>query len=1742
MKRHASMNRTYRLVWSQVTHTWVAVAENARGHGKSISGRKLMAVLMALLSPLAQAVPVGGQVVSGTGSIAQSGATTTINQTSQNLSLSWQSFNTAPTETVNFVQPSAAAIAVNRIYDTNGTQFLGHLNANGQVYLINPNGILFGAGSQVNVGGLVASTLDINDASLNSATRSFSGNGNGSVVNQGTINGGYVAFIGNTVSNQGTIVANGGTVALGAGNAVTLTFAGNSLVHMQVDQNTLNNLAKNGGLIRADGGMVLLTAGAKNALLASVVNNTGVIEARSVQNVNGTIVLDGGNLGAASNSGTLDASGLGAGETGGTVKVLGGTIDLLAGSNINVSGDAGGGTALVGGNFQGKGPEQNAATATVAANTAINADAVTNGNGGKVVVWSDSHTSFDGSISARGGAAGGNGGSVETSGKKLDIGNNTRVTTLSPLGTAGNWLLDPVDFTIGVGGNITAATLITDLGLGSVTIQTGATMTCTGVACGAGTAGNGDIKLLPNEVVNWAGANSLTLSAYRNIDIGDGATFDASAGTTGNINLYADNTGTGIGTVTYGATNLGFVSVNTGAINIRYNPVNFTAAIPTVYGASNNAGTVNVFKLLNINNASGAVNNKTYDGTTTATLGTAFSLLSSPDNVTVGQRVSLSAAGATATFADKNVANGKTVTLSGYTLTGADAALYYLNGQPANKTANITSASITVSGITAGNKVYDATTAATVNTAGAVLTGKIGADVVTVSATGTFANKNVANGKTVTLSSTYSGADAGNYTFTDQASTTANITPANLTVTGITANNKTYDATVAATLAGTATVAALGSDVVSVGGAGSGTFADKNVGNGKAVTVTGYTISGTDAGNYTLVQPTGVTANIAPKSLTVSGVTANNKTYDGTTTATLQGPAVLEAALGTDVVTLGGLASGAFADKNVGNGKTVTVSGFALSGADAGNYTVVQPTGVTANIIPRTLTLLATAVNKTYDATTTATLSPGSAWLNGSLVAGETVTLNGTGTGAFLDKNVGNGKAVTLSGFSLGGADAGNYTMVQGGVSANIFQKSLTVSGVTANNKTYDTSVAATLSGTATVAALGSDVVSVGGTGSGTFATKTVGNGKAVTVTGYTISGTDAGNYWVIQPTGLTANITPANLLVTGVVANSKTYDGTNSATLVGLASVVAYGTDAVTVGGTGSGTFADKNVGNAKAVTVTGYTLGGADAGNYAIVQPGSTANITPAAITVSGISASNKTYDATTAATVNTAGAVYTGKIGADVVTVSATGTFADKNVANGKTVTLTSTHGGADAGNYTFTDQASTTANITPAAITVSGITASNKTYDATTAATVNTAGAVLTGKMGADVVTVSATGTFADKNVANGKTVTLTSTHGGADAGNYTFTDQASTTANITPANLAVTGVTAANKTYDATIAATLGGTATVTALGTDVVTLGGTGSGTFANKNVGSGKAVTVTGYTLGGTDAGNYTVVQPTGVTANITPANLAVTGVTAANKVYDATTTATLSGTASIAVLGTDVVSLGGLASGAFADKNVGTGKAVTVTGYTISGADAGNYALGQPAGLTANITPAALSISGITASDKTHDGTTAATISTAGAVYTGKLGADAVSVSATGTFADPNVGNGKTVTLTSTYGGADAGNYTITDQASTTANITSVSVPAAPPQPAQNAIAQVQASVLPPQASIQPQALSLSPSITVEQSSGAVSVSKDETTSGAGSSALVNTTLNIGGMGATLHIVNGGMKLPENMVHVND
>ncbi|MFH2087618.1 MAG: filamentous hemagglutinin N-terminal domain-containing protein, partial [Pseudomonadota bacterium] len=457
MFKHATLNRAYRLVWSELRNTWIAVAEFARTRGKRASGAVAMATALALGAaaamaagePSPTALPTNGQVVAGQVGISSSGARMDVTQGSNSAIVNWDSFNIGSQAHVNFAQPDASAVILNRA--SGGSAIFGRITANGNVFIVDPGGILFAPGAQVDVGGLVASSLGVSDANFLAGKYQFERVGaGGTVVNQGRLtaaDGGFVALIAPQVSNSGTITATNGSVGLAAGDSVNLDFDHDGLLSFQVNVAAAAARADNSGVIVADGGRVVMNAQAKDALLSTVLNNDGVIRARSLESRNGEIWLGGGSSGVVSVTGTLDASGTEAGQAGGTVKVLGDKVGLFAQAKIDVSGVGAGGTALVGGNWQGKGPEQNASATYVGKDVSINADGVGAGDGGKVIVWADDVTRFYGGISAQGGFLRGDGGFVETSGKGA-LAFNGSVSTKATNGRQGSLLLDPTDLTI----------------------------------------------------------------------------------------------------------------------------------------------------------------------------------------------------------------------------------------------------------------------------------------------------------------------------------------------------------------------------------------------------------------------------------------------------------------------------------------------------------------------------------------------------------------------------------------------------------------------------------------------------------------------------------------------------------------------------------------------------------------------------------------------------------------------------------------------------------------------------------------------------------------------------------------------------------------------------------------------------------------------------------------------------------------------------------------------------------------------------------------------------------------------------------------------------------------------------------------------------------------------------------------------------------------------------------------------
>lgn len=296
-------------------------------------------LLLAALSinSYAADLPTGGQITSGSGEINQAGQVMTVTQNTQNLVADWQSFSIGQGYAVNFVQPSASAVALNRVIGGDVSLIQGSLTANGQVFLINPNGILFTPTARVDVGGLTASTLNLSNENFLAGKYNFEGMSSNAVVNHGNIqvvNGGTVALIAAKVINDGNIIADGGNILMGGGSKVTLDLGG--VVKLQVEEGLINTLIEQGGAIRADGGNILLTTKATGELTTSVINHSGISQARTLATgEKGQIVLLGDmKRGTTNVAGTLDASAPNGGD-GGFIETSAAHVSIAAGTKIN---------------------------------------------------------------------------------------------------------------------------------------------------------------------------------------------------------------------------------------------------------------------------------------------------------------------------------------------------------------------------------------------------------------------------------------------------------------------------------------------------------------------------------------------------------------------------------------------------------------------------------------------------------------------------------------------------------------------------------------------------------------------------------------------------------------------------------------------------------------------------------------------------------------------------------------------------------------------------------------------------------------------------------------------------------------------------------------------------------------------------------------------------------------------------------------------------------------------------------------------------------------------------------------------------------------------------------------------------------------------------------------------------------------------------------------------------------------
>jgi hypothetical protein len=1067
-------------------------------------------------------------------------------------------------------------------------------------------------------------------------------------------------------------------------------------------------------------------------------------------------------------------------------------------------------------------------------------------------------------------------------------------------------------------------------------------------------------------------------------------------------------------------------------------------------------------------------NDKVYDGNTTATLDTTGATLAGK---VPGNALTLNTAGATGAFTDPDVGTAKTVLINGLSLSGADTGNYSFTLPTA--TASITPpGGLTVTGIQAQNKVYDGTNSATLILSNAVLAGVLSGDTVTLDTTnavGVFANKNVGTGKLVTVSGlTLLGAEEAKYTLT-QPTLTATITPANPVVTTWpTASAITYGQTlVASTLsAGSATPA------------GTFAFTTPSTAPNAGTALQSVTYTPTDTTNYDTASSTvSVTVNKTAPSVTV-WPTASAITYGQTLAAsTLSGGSATPAgtfAFTTPSTALNAgtaLQSVTYTPTDTTNYDTAsstvsvtvnkaapsmttwptasaitygqTLAASTLSGGSA------TPSGTFAFTIPSTAPNAGTALQSvTYTPTDTTNYNTASstvsvtvnkaslsmtAWPVASTITyGQTLaasTLSGgsatpAGTFAFTTPSTAPNAGTALQSVTYTPTDAANYNTASSTVSVTVNKAAPSVTAwPVASSVTYGQTLAASIlsGGSATPA--------------GTFAFTTPSTaptaGTALQIVTYTP--TDTVNYSTTSNT-VSVTVNKAAPSVTAwPVAGAITYGQILAASTLSGGSASPAGSFAFTTPATAP------NAGTApQSVTYTPT-----DTTNYNTASNTVSVTVNPKVLTVTGIMANDKAYDGNTTAALNSSGAALVGTVSPDAVnlnTASATGTFSDPNAGTSKTVlvgglTLT----GADAGNYTLI-QPTTTANITPAGLTVAGIEAQNKVYDATNSATLIVNNALLVGVLTGDTVTLDTTkaiGVFADKNVGTDKLVTVGGlTLLGPDAAKYTLT-QPTTNGDITPASLTVTGITAGDKVYDRTTSATLDTSSAALdgLIGEDQVTLDASGArAVFGEAAVGTGKAATVSGLAINGPGAVNYLVTQPV-AQASITAATV-TPGLTVSGKAYDGGTAATITGRSLSGVIGNDDVNLGLSGTAAFADKNVGTDKLVNISDLSLSGSTAGNYVLSATtATVAADITPRTLTVSA-TGVSKVYDGTLVATVT----LSDGRVAGDVLSDRYTSAlFADKNVGTGKAVSVSGlSISGPDAANYTLANSvAGATADI---------------------------------------------------------------------------------------------------
>ncbi len=1141
------MNKIYRLIFNPARGEIVPAAENARSHGKPSKLISPGVMLLAATLPaagFATDLPGGGQITAGSGQLNYSQNALTVTQSSQKMIIDWNSFSIAPGSQVQFIQPSATAAALNRVTGSDASVIQGQLSANGQVFLVNPNGVLFTASSQVHVGSLVASTLAISNSDFLNGKYLFSGSSDKAVRNEGSIHaapGGMVSMIAAKIENTGSITADGGQVLLGAGATVTLDLGMQLKLH--VDREALDALITNGGAIRADGGLVLLTAKAASDLMATAINNTGSIRARTLSTgEKGEIYLLGD---MAKNhiavGGTLDASAPNGGD-GGFIETSAASVETGAGLNVNAGAASGkGGAWLID-------PYDYTINATAAGNIKTALD-----NGTSVTVTTQSANASYGS----GNSNTANGDITVASAITKVAGGDATLTLRADRNIAVNADISStsgaLNLTLSAANNATSS-------LGGVKIADGVTLNSNGGNILIGGAGGNKTAAQVNGTgfaLNYSddlpavsiGIASKLLSKGGDITInGYSSKVKAGSNDTTGVHIYGsavidsgrytnpgDTAAAAGGDITITGKYQGGVGGNSNKVfGVTIDQQNGNQGQTTI-SASRTTGSI----FVDASSTYDALGEYALNMTTNGLAGNIYFNAYSVANLLFFLNGSLK--GVTFTYSPPTSGCRDVYPNCGLLLVNSSANNSYLYAT--YNAVNMSTLPVYVTATASGSKVYDTTrTASGLSFSNISILDPNNSGYANANVTGAAYNTASANVGTYTALTGASQdfqANGNNYVIGHKLNVNYSITPATAKLSA----TKTYDGD-ANFISSRIKVTGLNGETLSLSGAGPAVANSHDVVNNSTNFLTslgGMTLangaSGTQglASNYVLpslaARSANNTATINPFGVTVLGV-SGSKTYDGYATFDANQLALGSGIVTNDDVHLAG--TGTVASKNVGSYTEWASSTLSLTGNQAINYTL-DGGSVLATITPAALNLV---ISKTYN---------GSAQFTGthSYTLSGTVGNDSTPTIASGTLNVASPNVATYASASTNNlvlSDT-NYTLTGGTLAATINPATLSI---TASNvsKTYGQTLATSSTAfTSTGLQNGETIGSVNVSSTGSGANAGVANSPYTIVASNATGGTfNASNYTISYNNGvLTVNPRALNLRVT------KAYDGNAS-------------------------------------------------------------------------------------------------------------------------------------------------------------------------------------------------------------------------------------------------------------------------------------------------------------------------------------------------------------------------------------------------------------------------------------------------------------------------------------------------------------------------------------------------------------------------------------------------------------------